>query len=105
MPRARRFAKPILSPDTSIKDLAAQPSLLVRAFQAGETLAPPPAPTPRELEVIALLAEDLDTDEIAQRMVISRYTVRSHIEKMRLKYQKRSMLGIVALALRQGWIT
>lgn len=105
MPKARRFAKPLLSPDTSIADLAAQPSLLVRAFQAGETLAPPPAPTPRELEVITLLADDLDTEEIAERMVISLYTVRSHIEKMRLKYQKRSMLGIVVLALRQGWIT
>lgn len=104
MPKARRFAKPILSRDTTPEDLAAQPSLMVRAFQAGETLAPPPPPTARELEVIRLLADDLETEEIAQRMVISLYTVRSHIEKMRLKYQKRSMVGIVVLALRQGWI-
>ena len=105
MPRARRFPKPLLSPHTRLEELAEQPTLMVRAFQAGETLAPPPAPTPRELEVITLLADDLDTEEIAERLVISLYTVRSHIEKMRLKYQKRSMLGIVVLALRQGWIT
>jgi DNA-binding CsgD family transcriptional regulator len=46
----------------------------------------------------------LDTEQIAQRLTISRHTVRSHIEKMRLKYKKRSIAGIVAIALRQGWV-
>jgi DNA-binding CsgD family transcriptional regulator len=78
---------------------------LVCAFRAGETLGPPPDPTPRELEIIKLLADDLDTDAIAQRLTISRHTVRSHIEKMRLKYKKRSIVGILALALRRAWIT
>ncbi len=103
MPGARRFPIPTPLPSTE-DELLTQPSVLVRAFRAGETMGPPPDPTPREAEIAALLADDLDTDEIAQRLTISRYTVRSHIENMRLKYKKRSIAGIVAIALRRGWV-
>lgn len=103
MPGARRFPIPASPPPTA-DELLAQPSVLVRAFRAGETLGPPPVPTPREVEIITLLADDLDTDEIAERLTISRHTVRSHIENMRLKYKKRSIAGIIALALRRQWI-
>jgi len=81
-----------------------QPTALVCAIQAGEQFGPPPKPTPREGEIIKLFADDLTVEEIAQQLSISRYTVRSHIENMRLKYKKRSIAGIVALVLRQGWI-
>jgi DNA-binding CsgD family transcriptional regulator len=103
MPGARRFPISTIPPSTD-EELLTQPSVLVRAFRAGETMGPPPDPTPRELEIIKLLADDLDTEAIAQRLTISRHTVRSHIEKMRLKYKKRSIAGIVAIVLRQGWV-
>jgi DNA-binding CsgD family transcriptional regulator len=104
MPGARRFPISTIPPSTDEDELLTQPSVLVRAFRAGETMGPPPELTPREAEIVALLADDLDTEQIAQRLTISRHTVRSHIEKMRLKYKKRSIAGIVAIALRRGWV-
>lgn len=77
---------------------------VVRAVQAGVRYGPPPAPTRREREIVNCFAEDCTVEEIAEQLTISVYTVRSHVENMRVKYQKRSIAGIVALALRQGWI-
>lgn len=104
--RGRRFPiSPIPLAALTEDEILDQPSALVRAFQTGESLASPPAPTPRETEIIKLFADDLSVGEIAAHLTISRYTVRSHVEKMRLKYKKRSIAGIVALALRQEWVT
>ena len=103
--RGRRFPIPSLPmAELMEEEILKQPSALVRAFQAGEQFGPPPAPTPREAEIIKLFADDLTVAEIAEQLTISRYTVRSHVENLRLKYKKRSIAGIVALVLRQGWI-
>ncbi len=36
----------------------------------------------RELEVLLLLDQHLGTDEIAQRLIISEHTVRSHVKSL-----------------------
>lgn len=103
--RGRRFSiAPTPLAALTEDEILDQPTALVRAFQAGEQFGLPPAPTLREAEIIKLFANDLTVEEIAKALTISRYTVRSHVENMRLKYKKRSMAGIVALVLRQGWI-
>lgn len=103
--RGRRFPiAPIPSAALPEEEMLNQPTALVRAIQAGDYLGPPPELTPREAEIIQLFADDLTVEEIAAHLVISRYTVRSHVENMRLKYKKRSIAGIVALVLRQQWI-
>lgn len=54
--------------------------------------------TRREREVLSLLADGLDQDEIARRLVISRKTVGTHIERILAKLGAHSRAEAVALA-------
>jgi DNA-binding NarL/FixJ family response regulator len=58
--------------------------------------------TPREREVIALIAEGMSNKEIAQRMEIATDTVKSHVRNVMDKLALRSRLQIAAYALRQS---
>jgi DNA-binding NarL/FixJ family response regulator len=61
--------------------------------------------TPRELEVLQLLAEGLEQTEIAERLVISSKTVASHIERILAKLGVRSRAQAVAAAFREGLVS
>ncbi len=56
--------------------------------------------TEREREVLRLLADGLDTREIAGRLTLSRATVRNHVQHILNKLEVHSRLEAVALALR-----
>jgi two-component system nitrate/nitrite response regulator NarL len=56
--------------------------------------------TPREREVLRLLAEGRRNDEIAKRLSIARNTVRTHVQSILLKLGVHSRLEAVALASR-----
>jgi two-component system nitrate/nitrite response regulator NarL len=56
--------------------------------------------TPREQEVLGLLAEGLEQNEIAHRLVITPKTVAKHIERILSKLGVRSRAQAVVLALR-----
>ncbi|GIK36738.1 MAG: DNA-binding response regulator [Chloroflexota bacterium] len=58
--------------------------------------------TERELEVLKLVAQGLDNKEIADRLVISGPTVRSHITNILTKLNLTSRTQAVLYALRQG---
>jgi len=58
--------------------------------------------TPRQTEVLILLARGLGTDEIAARLSVSSYTVRNHIQKILEKLDTHSRLEAVAYALNHG---
>jgi DNA-binding NarL/FixJ family response regulator len=53
--------------------------------------------SPRERDVLDLLREGLGTDAVADRLGVSRNTVRSHIQRILTKLQVRSRLEAVAL--------
>jgi two-component system, LuxR family, response regulator FixJ len=57
--------------------------------------------TLRENEVLDLLAEGLNQDEIADRLVISPKTVATHIQRILGKLEVRSRAQLVSLALRE----
>ncbi len=63
----------------------------------------PPAPgrnlTRRELEVLALMVEGLTNPEIAERLVISRSTVKTHVSNILSKLDVTSRVEAVTLAL------
>ena len=58
--------------------------------------------TAREHDVLALLAEGADTGSIAQRLFLSRNTVRTHIQNILAKLEVHSRLEAAAYALRHG---
>jgi DNA-binding NarL/FixJ family response regulator len=73
-----------------------------RLYRSAAPVAPAVASklTPREIEVLRLLAEGLEQDEIAGQLFISRRTVGTHIENVLRKLRVRSRAQAVALAYR-----
>ena len=58
--------------------------------------------TPRELEVLRLLARGAETPEIARELGISSTTVRNHIQHLLEKLGAHTRLQVVSLAHRHG---
>jgi NarL family two-component system response regulator LiaR len=74
---------------------------LRRAPEAGTGMRPVKSPlTPREWEVIDLLYEGKTTDQIADSLVLSRETVRSHVKNILRKLDVGSRAEAVATAQR-----
>lgn len=60
--------------------------------------------TPREREILTLLADGVATGAIAEALVISPHTVRNHTQSILIKLQAHSKLEAVATAVREGII-
>jgi two-component system response regulator NreC len=61
--------------------------------------------TPREMEVLELLAEGFTNEEIADRLVISPHTVARHRENLMRKLGLHSKSELVKYAIRKGIIS
>ena len=61
--------------------------------------------SPRELDVLRLLAEGLGNDAIAAQLSLTRNTVRNHAQRILTKLGAHSRLEAVAVAARQGLVT
>jgi DNA-binding NarL/FixJ family response regulator len=80
---------------------------LVRDYleQARRGEAAPEDPlTPRELQVVKLIAEGHTSDEIAKQLVISRKTVDHHRANILGKLEMRSVAELTRYAIRRGLI-
>lgn len=74
------------------------------ATNDGATEAAPPL-TPRELDVLQLLAEGLTNRGIAHRLQISDNTVKFHVNAVLTKLGAQSRTDAVVRAARLGWLT
>lgn len=85
----------------------------VGTVAAGGTAFPPAArkaahdalrvPTPRESEILALVAEGLSNAEIADTLSLRVKTVESQLRRLFDRYDVTSRTALVRLAARQGW--
>jgi DNA-binding NarL/FixJ family response regulator len=88
-----------------VLDRAAQEQVLAHLAGAGPTerrngeLA---ALTPREAEIVTLVADGLNNREIAAHLVVSEATVKTHINHVLAKTGARDRAQLVALAYRNG---
>ncbi|MGI4759998.1 MAG: LuxR C-terminal-related transcriptional regulator [Janthinobacterium lividum] len=58
----------------------------------------------RELEVLRLVVDDCCNEEIAARLFLSVRTVESHRRTLLHKAGTRTLVGLVARAVREGWV-
>lgn len=75
--------------------------VLVSAFVEGVSLGVPPV-TPREQEVLRLLAEGLPNRMVADRLGISTRTAQKHVENLFKKFNVHGRADLVSVAGRTG---
>jgi NarL family two-component system response regulator LiaR len=76
---------------------------LIREINQPSDLPPASEPlTPRELEVLKLLAQGLTNQEIADRLSISEWTVRTHVRNILGKLHLANRTQAALYALREG---
>lgn len=90
--RAAHAGRPTLAPE-------ATQALIHAATQSRE---PDYDLTAREKEVLALMAEGLHNPDIAERLFVSRSTVKFHVSSILSKLNASSRTEAVALALQEG---
>jgi two-component system response regulator DesR len=69
-------------------------------YESARTRAPHHQLSPRELEVLCLLAEGCDTRAMASTLFLSHHTVRNHVRNVLKKLDVRSRAEAVATAVR-----
>jgi len=60
--------------------------------------------TPRELEIVHLIAERLSNKEIAKRLCVSLYTVKNHVHNIVEKLQVKNRFEAVEYAHQRRWL-
>jgi DNA-binding NarL/FixJ family response regulator len=83
-------------------DPTVQHHVVAAVAEAAEAPQLPDGLTPREAEVLTLIAEGLSNQEIARRLVVSQATVKSHVNRVFAKAGVRDRAQAVAYAYRKG---
>lgn len=74
------------------------------AARSSSTAAPALGLGPREVDVLRLLAEGLDTRQVAEKLTYSERTIKTVIYSLLDRLQLRNRAHAVAYALREGYI-
>ena len=116
--RARRDGvRAVLRPDATTEELTAaiaatraglltlHPDAVGAAPSPAATAVAPMALTPREHDVLEMMAEGMSNRAIALRLKISRHTVKFHVASVLTKLGARSRTEAVTAGVRQGLIS
>ena len=79
-------------------------AVLTVAGHAGARVRRDDSLTPRETEILGLVARGLSNRDIATRLVLSEKTVRNHVERTYAKIGATNRVGASLYALRQGLV-
>jgi DNA-binding NarL/FixJ family response regulator len=90
--------------DSSLSSQVVENLLQISVTSPAPAASPHPRLTPREQEVMRLLAEGFTTREIAQRLFISPKTVENHRANIMKKLDLRTTIDLVRQAARLGLI-
>lgn len=91
----------LLSPSVTrrvIREFASQPGRRVKPHPQLDSL------TPREREIVSLVANGLNNDEIAGRLVVSPATARTHVSRAMIKLGARDRAQLVVFAYQSGLV-
>ena len=79
--------------------------VMQRALSSSPRAEPPPLPiTPRECEVLCLLAQGLDNAAIAKQLVLTTRTVQNHVSSIYAKLGVATRTEAALIALRHGLV-
>jgi DNA-binding NarL/FixJ family response regulator len=80
--------------------------LIERFAQLGEAETPPTVDelSPREIEVLRLIARGLTNAEIATELVVSEHTIKTHVARILQKLDLRDRTQAVILAYESGFV-
>ena len=92
----------LLSPSVTRRLIAAFASRPSRAAVSPATME---LLTDREREVVALVAEGLSNDDIAEELVVSPATARTHVSRSMMKLGARDRAQLVVFAYQSGLVT
>jgi len=76
--------------------------VLLREREAPEDAASEPVLTPREREILTLLAEGLTSPQVAERLVLSPATVRTHVQNAVSRLEASTRVQAIAIAVARG---
>ena len=68
------------------------------------TVEPGTSPSPREIEVLQLVADGLGDEQIASRLYISHHTVKMHLRHIFYRFSVKNRAHAVAEGFRKGII-
>jgi DNA-binding NarL/FixJ family response regulator len=93
-------------------DALIAPAITKRLIEQFARAAPPRTPprgleelTPRELEVLTLVGRGLSNGEIADNLIVSPETVKTHVKRILAKLRLRDRVQAVVLAYEAGLVS
>jgi DNA-binding NarL/FixJ family response regulator len=91
----------LLSPSVTrrvVREFAARPARVLKPHPQLDAL------TEREREIVGLVGEGLSNDEIAERLVVSPATARTHVSRAMIKLAARDRAQLVVFAYQSGLV-
>jgi DNA-binding CsgD family transcriptional regulator len=64
-----------------------------------------PAVTPREIEILKMVAEGFNTREISSHLDISAHTVHTHRRNMQVKLGVKNVAHLIHTTWQRGWFS